>query len=32
MNDWLEWIFAFVFGLAGCIFVGSILNWLLPLN
>jgi hypothetical protein len=32
MNDWFDWIFAFLFGLAGCIAVATILNWLLPLN
>ena len=32
MNDWFEWIFAFLFGLIGCIAVATILNWLLPLN
>jgi hypothetical protein len=32
MRDLFEWIFAFIFGLAGCIAVAKILNWLLPLN
>jgi hypothetical protein len=32
MNDWFEYIFAFLFGLVGCVVVASILNWLLPLN
>jgi hypothetical protein len=32
MNYWYEYVIAFLLGLAGCVVVGSILNWLLPLN
>jgi hypothetical protein len=32
MNDWFEEVFAFLFGLACCIAVATVLNWLLPLN
>jgi hypothetical protein len=32
MNDWFEYIFAFLLGLAGCVVAASILNWLVPLN
>ena len=32
MDEFFEFIFAFGVGLVGCIIVGSILNWLVPLN
>lgn len=32
MNDFFEFIFAFGVGLIGCIVVGSIFNWLIPLH
>ena len=31
MNDFFEFIFAFGVGLVGCIVVGCIFNWLIPL-
>jgi hypothetical protein len=32
MNYWYEYVFGFLIGLVGCIIVGSILDWLLPLH
>lgn len=32
MNDFIEIIVAFGLGLVGCVIVGSIFNWLIPLH